>query len=181
MSMTHDTTLGAFPNILPAPRQDMTTVAAPFRTTIRNWLETVRDAMVEFVFIVDRIATLGDTLSHHLLVTFLVTQEAAVLTLIPSVTQKFPTKRTAHNVVELFLNELMAVLLENLFLLLTDSAMTAQSAHERRFGRHLRLLERQTDQNLTYRLEIDPCRNQYVFDILCRGSCLVDNGVSVKS
>ncbi|KAH3662321.1 hypothetical protein OGAPHI_005572 [Ogataea philodendri] len=55
-------------------------------------------------------------------------QETAVFTLESSISEEIAANGTAHDVVELFLNELVAVIFEDLLFSLTNSTMTAQSA-----------------------------------------------------
>lgn len=89
--------------------------------------------MVEFGFI--RICLgirLCDTLGDHLGVTLLVTCVIAVGTLHTSrVLQKVAAESAAHDVVELLLHKLVSVLLDHIFLALTDSTLSAKANIER--------------------------------------------------
>lgn len=96
--------------------------------------------MVEFGFVRVRLGIrLRDALGDHFGVTLLVTRVVAVCTLHTSrVLQEIAAQRAAHDVIELLLHKLVPVLLDHIFLSLTDSTLSAETDVE--WGLVLRML-----------------------------------------
>lgn len=104
-------------------------MTTPIGTHIRKVLETVRNAVVEFCLVgVCLGIRLCDTFGDHLGITLLVASVVAVRTLhASSILEKFSAKRAAHDIVELLLGEFVAILFDDLFFALADSALAAET------------------------------------------------------
>lgn len=85
--------------------------------------------MVDLLFVgVGLVVGLADTLGDNLRVAFAVAGVFAIRALhARSILEEFSAQRTAHDVVELLGNELVTLLLVNLFLLLADSTLTIET------------------------------------------------------
>lgn len=125
-------------------------MTAPIRTDIRDGLESMRDTMVDLVFIsflnewilksVRQLKgyaqhektyrfgiALRDTLCYHLGITFAMTSIATVFALIPAcLKQEITAVRAHHDLVELSLNELVPVHLMDFASAHADSALSAE-------------------------------------------------------
>lgn len=164
VSVAHDTTLGTFSDVLTTPRQDVPTVATPFGTSIQHRLESMWDTVVQLGFIwVNIVVGFRNTFRDHLLVAFFVAQELTVLALEPGVSQELSTQCTAHDIVELFLDKLMAQLFEDFLFLLTDGPVTAQGSHEILVSCLGGLFKVHADQDLPDRFQDQPRRDQDLF------------------
>ena len=104
-------------------------MAAPIGTEVREGVETMRDAMIEFLLIrvgfgVGFTDAFGDDFGEAALVAEIL----AVLTLHPGgVLEELAAERTAHHGVELLVHELVPVLLLDLLFALTHRAFAAQA------------------------------------------------------
>ena len=85
--------------------------------------------MVDLFFLgICFIVCFADALGDHLGVALAMASVFAIRTLhARGVLEEFSTERTAHNVVELLCDELVALLLVNLFLLLTHGTLTIET------------------------------------------------------
>jgi len=109
-------------------------VAAPVGSKVREWDETVRDLVVDLLVVgVNHLrVALADTLGDHARITLGVASVLAFLALHAGrVLEELGAESAAHNVVELLLNELVAVHLVNLLLALTDSTLTPETSIHR--------------------------------------------------
>lgn len=104
-------------------------MATPVSRDVGEALETVRDTVVDLLFVgIGLVVGLANTLGDDLRVAFAMAGVLAIRTLhARSILEELSAQRTAHNVVELLGNELVTLLLVNLFLLLTDSALTVET------------------------------------------------------
>lgn len=107
-------------------------MAAPICRNVGKILEAMWDAVVDLFFVwVGFIVRLADALGDHFRIAFTMARVLAIGTLHAcSILQEVPAKRAAHNVVELLCDELVALLLVDLFLLLTDCALSVQAVVE---------------------------------------------------
>jgi uncharacterized protein (UPF0212 family) len=123
------TPLGLFPT----EWKNITTVAAPVGSHVRKGLESVGNAVVELGFV--RIGFgvgLCDTLGNDLGIALFVAGVVAVSTLHACrVFEEIAAERAAHDVVELLLHELVAILFDDLFLALTNSSLATKTDVER--------------------------------------------------
>jgi hypothetical protein len=113
-----------------APKgQQITTVATPVGGDVREAFETMGDAVVDFLFVrIGLVVGLADTLGDNLGIALFVTGVLAIRTLHAcGILEEFSTKRTAHNVVELLRDELVTLLLVDLFLLLAHGTLTVKT------------------------------------------------------
>lgn len=108
-------------------------MATPIGGKVGKPFEAMRNAVVDLLFVgVGFVVGLADTLGDNLRVALFVTCVLAVGTLhTRSILEKFSTQRTAHDVVELLGDELVALLLVNLLLLLTNGTLTVETNIER--------------------------------------------------
>jgi len=113
--------------------KQVTAVAAPVGGEIGEALETVRDAVIDLLLVgIGLVVRLADTFGDNLLVAFAVAGILAVRTLhARSVLEELSAQRTTHDVVKLLGNELVALLLVNLFLLLAHGTLTVETNVER--------------------------------------------------
>lgn len=88
--------------------------------------------MIDFFFVrVGFVVRLANTFGDDLGITFLMTCVLAIGTLHSSgVFEKVSAKCTAHDIVELLLDEFVPLLLMNLFLLLSESALAIETEIE---------------------------------------------------
>lgn len=104
-------------------------MAAPVGSHVCKWFEAVGNAVVELRFV--RIGLgirLGDALGDHLLVALFVASVSAVCALhAGSVLEKLAAKRASHNVVKLLLDKLVAILLHNFLLALTNGTLAVET------------------------------------------------------
>lgn len=133
LCVTRRTTFRALPALLLAKRKDVTAVATPVGSHVGEWFEAVGDAVVELGLVRIRFCVgLGDTLGDHLLVALLVARVLAVRALhTGSVLEEVAAKGASHDVIELLLDELVTVLLVDLFLALTNGTLAAETNVER--------------------------------------------------
>jgi hypothetical protein len=125
--MTGDLTLGAPAGILPTKRKDIPTMAAPIGAQISDRLKAVRDPVVDLLFIPIPGIWFGYAFGDNLLVAFLVTCVSTIFALIPQrIEQEIAAKSTEHDLIELTLNEFMAVHFVNFAFTLPDSALTSE-------------------------------------------------------
>lgn len=119
-------------SLFPAERQDVTAVTAPIGTHVGKVLEAMGNAVVELGLVwVGFGVGLSDALGNNLGVTLLVARVVAVRTLhTGGVLEKFTTERTTHDVVELLLDELVSVLLDDIFFALTNGTFTTKTKIE---------------------------------------------------
>lgn len=108
-------------------------MATPVGRDIGERLETMRNTMVDFLLIrISLIVGLADTLSDDLGVTFPMACVLAVGTLHTGcVLEEVSAQSTAHDVVELLRDELVALLFVDFFLFLTDGTLSVETNVER--------------------------------------------------
>jgi hypothetical protein len=131
-------------------------VTAPIGRDVVEGLEPVRNAVVDLLFvrIGFRIA-LADTLGDDASITLGVTGILAVFALHTGrILEEISAKRTAHDVVELVLNKLVAVHLVDLFLALSNSALSSQTKIHLPLSVFLDEAELELD--LSSRLQVEP-------------------------
>jgi hypothetical protein len=123
--MLTGTSLGIFAS----KGKQVTAVAAPVGGDVGEALETVRDAVVDLLLVgIGLVVRLADTFGDNLLVALAVAGILAVRALhARSVLEELSAQRTAHDVVELLGDELVALLLVNLFLLLTHGTLAVET------------------------------------------------------
>jgi hypothetical protein len=123
--MLTGTSLGIFAS----KGKQVTAVAAPVGGDVGEALETVRDAVVDLLLVgIGLVVRLADTFGDNLLVALAVAGILAVRALhARSVLEELSAQRTAHDVVELLGDELVTLLLVNLFLLLTHGTLTVET------------------------------------------------------
>ena len=104
-------------------------MAAPIGREVGKSIETMRDAMVDlFLLWVGLVVCFADTLGDHLGIAFAMASVFAVGALHSSgVFQEVATKSTAHDIVELLRDKFVALLLVDLFLLLSDCTLTVET------------------------------------------------------
>lgn len=115
--------------VLASKWKQITTVAAPIGRDVGEALETMGDAVVDLLLVgIGLVVGLADTLGDDLGIAFAVAGVLAIRTLhARRILEELPTKRTAHNVVELLGDELVTLLLVNLLLLLADGTLTVET------------------------------------------------------
>lgn len=115
--------------VLASKWKQITAVAAPVGRDVGEALETVGNTVVDLLLVgVGLVVGLADTLGDNLRVAFAMAGVLAICALhTSSVLEEFSAERTAHDVVELLGNELVTLLLVNLFLLLADSTLTVET------------------------------------------------------
>jgi hypothetical protein len=130
--MTCKATLATLFAVFPSQRQQVSTMATPICTDVRKGCPAMRNTMVNLGLVgVGFGVGLCDALGDDFAVTSFVASEFAVGALhASSVFEQFSAKSTSHDVVELLLDELVAVLLMYLFLLLSDGTLTTESEVE---------------------------------------------------
>lgn len=133
----------AFDRVLPTERQHVPAMTAPVRRHVGVGREAVRDSVVDlllvsFLRLVSLISMaresthpicirLGDTLGDHLGIALLVTCISAIFALISLSGEKELLAESTHDgLVELALDELMAVHLENIALSLPYGTLTTE-------------------------------------------------------
>ena len=121
--------LGTFLSLFPTERKEVAAVTAPIGTHIRESVETMRHAVVEFDFVWIGICVgLADTLGNDFGVAVLVTGIFAVGTLhTRRDVEEVAAERAAHNVVECLRSELVTILLHDILLLLSNSTFTVET------------------------------------------------------
>ena len=104
-------------------------VAAPVCGDVGKPFKSVRNAVVDFLLVwIGLVVGFADTLGDNLGVTLAVAGVLAVRALhAGSILEEFPTQCTAHNVVKLLGDKLVALLLVNLFLLLADGTLAVKT------------------------------------------------------
>lgn len=104
-------------------------MATPVGRDISESFKAMWNAVVDFLLVgIGLVVGLADTLGDDLGVTLAMASILAVGTLhTRCVFQEVAAKRTAHNIIELLRNELVALLFVNLFLSLSDSTLAIQS------------------------------------------------------
>jgi hypothetical protein len=119
--------------LLPTEWENITTVAAPIGSHVRKRFKSVGDTVVELGFVrIGFSIRLRDALGDDLGIALLMTGVVAVRTLHTCrVLEEVAAERATHDVVELLLHKLVAVLLDNLFLALADSALATKTNVER--------------------------------------------------
>lgn len=135
-------------------------MAAPIGRDVGEGLEPVRNAVIDLFFV--RIGfgvALADTLGDDARIALVVASILAVFALHASrIFEEISAKRTAHDVVELVLDKLVAVHLVDLFFALSNSALSSQTKI------HLPLSvffdEAELELDLSSRLEVEPSINR---------------------
>lgn len=104
-------------------------MAAPVRGDVGKAFESVGNAVVDFLLVrIGLVVGFADTLGDNLRVTLAVASVLAIRTLhTGSILEEFSTQCTAHNVVKLLGDELVALLLVNLLLLLAHGTLTVKT------------------------------------------------------
>lgn len=112
--------------VLSPKGKQIATVATPVCRDVGESFETMGNAMVDFLLVrVGFVICLTDTLGDNLRVAFFVASVLAIRALhTRSIFKEFSTQRTAHDVVELLCDELVALLLVNIVFLLTHGTLT---------------------------------------------------------
>lgn len=107
-------------------------MTTPIGADVRISIPAMRNAMIDLCFVWVRFSVrLGDTLRDNFLVAVLVAGELAVGALHTSrIFEEFSAKRTAHDAVELLLDELVSILLVHFFFSLANCTLTAESKIE---------------------------------------------------
>lgn len=108
-------------------------MAAPICRDIRISLETMRDAMVDLLFVRVRfVIRLADTFCHHFRIAFFMTSVFAICALhSSSVFQEVSTKSATHNIVKLLSDKLVALLFMDLLFLLAHGTLSIKTDIER--------------------------------------------------
>lgn len=124
-----ETTLGTLVGVLTAERQHVAAVRTPVGGDVGVGLEAVRDTVVDLLLISLPVGSgFGDTLGDDLGVAPLVTGVSTVLALVTfSGEKQFTTQSTHYGLVELALNELVAVHLMHVTLAFLDGTLTTES------------------------------------------------------
>lgn len=136
-------------------------MAAPICTHIGKLLETMRNAMVDLLFIwVCLCIGLADTFCNHACIALRVASVFAVFALhTRRVLEEIATQCTTHDVVELLLHELVTIHLVDLFLPLADSTLSVESNIERSSVFCL-FRETKAKMHRSSRLQSKPCVNR---------------------
>jgi hypothetical protein len=118
--------------LLPTEWKNVTAVTAPIGTHVGKVFEAMRNAVVELGLVwVGFGIGLSDTLGDNLRITLLVTRVVAVGALhTGGILEEFTTESTTHNVVELLLDELVSVLLDDIFFTLTNGTFATKAKIE---------------------------------------------------
>lgn len=108
-------------------------MTTPIGADVGKQLEAMRDSVINLLFIWIRfVICLADTLGDDFRIAFSV---AGVLTILAlhagRVLEQVSAESTSHNVVKLLLDKLVALLLVNLFFLLSDSALSIETQIQR--------------------------------------------------
>lgn len=108
-------------------------MTAPISRDICKSFKPMGNAVIDLLFIrIGLVVGLADTLGDHFGITLAVAGVLAVCALhTSSVLQEIAAKSTAHNIVELLRDELVALLLVDLFFLLADSSLSIETDVER--------------------------------------------------
>ena len=133
-------------------------MTAPVRRNVAEGLEPVWDPVVDLLFVgISLGIRFADTFGDNTRVTFRMASVFAVLALHPrGILEEIPAQRTAHDVVELMLHELVPIHLVDLFLALTDSSFATKS--QINWATVLILLDEiQGQMDRTSGLKIEPC------------------------
>ncbi|KAH3677405.1 hypothetical protein OGATHE_000879 [Ogataea polymorpha] len=158
--MAEYTTLRTLSNILSTPWKNIATMTTPFRASVCDLLKSMRNSVIELCFFWRRIcAGSGNALINNVLVALLMAQKSAIFTLESTVSEEIATNCTAHDVVELLLDELVAVVLVNFLFSLTNGTMTSQATSKSvpfSFAVFVGLCETDSDQYLTRRFQLKP-------------------------
>lgn len=130
LRVTSETAFGTFSTIFLTKGQNITTVTAPVGAHIREFLETMRDAMIDlFLVRVGLCIRLADTFGNDACVAFRVTSVFTIFTLHSRrVFEEFTAERTAHDVVKLLRDEFVAVHLMDFLFALTYSTFSVKSS-----------------------------------------------------
>lgn len=167
MCVASETTLRTFLRIPPSQRQQITTMATPVGTNVREIVEAMRNAVVDLLLVgVRLVVRLADAFRDDFWIAFCVARVFAVSALHAGrVLEEIPTKRTPHNIVELLLDEFVTLLFVHFFLLLSDSALTIETDIERTSGTCL-LLKAHGEMNPARWFEREPRVNHDRLDVL---------------
>jgi len=132
VSVTGETTFIALLGLFPTKWQDVTAVTAPVGTHVGKVFEAVRNAVIELGLVwVGFGVGLSDALGNNLGVALLVTRVVAVRALhTGGILKELATERTTHNVVELLLDELVSVLLDDVFFTLANGTFATKTKIE---------------------------------------------------
>lgn len=109
--------------------QQRPAMATPIGRDIGEILETMRDTMINFLLVgISLVVGFADTFRDHFGITLPMASVLAILTLhTGSIFQEIATKSTAHDVVELLRDKLVALLFVNLFLSLADGTLSVKT------------------------------------------------------
>ena len=115
--------------VLAAKGQQVPAVTAPVGGEVGETFEAVRNPVVDLLLVwIGLVVRLTDTLGDNLGVAFAVAGVFAVRTLHPRrVFEEVSAQRTAHDVVELLSDELVALLLVDLLLLLPHGTLSIEA------------------------------------------------------
>jgi hypothetical protein len=115
--------------IFASKRKQIAAVATPVRGDVGKPFETVGNAVIDLLLVrIGLVVGFADTLGNNLGVTLAVAGVLAIRTLhAGSILEEFSTQCTAHNVVKLLGDELVALLLMNLLLLLAHGTLTVKT------------------------------------------------------
>ena len=121
--------LRALSRLFSTYRKHIPTMAAPISTHIGKALKTMWNAVVDLFFVrISLSIRLADAFSNDLRITSFVARVFAVCALHAScVLEKVTAQRATHDVVECLQHELMAILLNDVFFLLSDSALSSKT------------------------------------------------------
>lgn len=127
--VTSKLALCASSGLAPTQREHVTTVATPVGTHVVESIEAVRNAVVDLLLVgiglgVRFADTLGDDLGKAVLVASVLAVRALHA---GGVLEEIATVCAAHDVVEGLHGELVAVLLDDILLLLTNGAFTSKT------------------------------------------------------
>lgn len=119
--------------VLTPERQQITTVAAPVGGQVGKALEAMGDAVIDLLLVgVGLVVRLADTFGDDLGIALAVAGIFAVGTLhARGILQEVAAQGTAHDVVELLRDELVTLLLVDLFLLLAHGTLAVETNVER--------------------------------------------------
>lgn len=135
-------------------------MAAPIGRDVGERLEPVWNAVVDLLFVrIGFSIALADTLGDDARITFVMAGILAVLALHTSrVLEEISAKRTAHDVVELVLDKLVAIHLVNFLLALSNSALSSQTKIH--LSLSVFLDEAELELDLPSRLKVEPSVNR---------------------
>ena len=111
-------------------------MTTPICTDVREIIEAMRNAMVDLLFVwVRLVICLADAFCDDFRIAFGVAGVLAIRTLHAGrILEKVSTKRAPHNIVKLLFDELVALLLVHLFLLLANSTLSVEANIEWTFA-----------------------------------------------